>query len=894
MTCQSLVINLATRGRPALLLETVRRTLANMASDRTTLLISVDADDALTLAALKSLPDDKRIVPLIAEREDSLGGKYNRCLAHPAGVYLAMVDYAPQITPGFDEKILAAASLFPDGIGVVYNHLANPSFPGINAITKGLADKLGWFYPPYFPYWFVDHWLDDVAKLIDRIAFADVQIDGTKRPGTQGRHEPGFWGTVFDLMAGERNRQAVAIIKSDDFLTPDWQKQMLLGRMPLVEVASRAINDGVRRAQQEPASPEPRYQRIRAAALGKVEAIAQQEYAGEGRALIEGWLAEQRKKAAPRPLARAVEIEEDQEARLKRAQTRSVFIATPIARHPVRQYSRALLQTASLMTQLNIRCWIQNVCGGSNLPRGRNELVAHFLASDYTDLLFIDDDIGWTASDVVRLLASDKDVIGGVYAKKRHGDDREPGKWTMVSLPEFNQDSMGAIEVEGLGTGFLKISRSVFERMIAAHPDWKRNGPPSMSEEVRRGYYHFFRFDPNDPDETGEDIGFCRDYRKIGGQVWADPAIRLSHVGECEFCGDWTAMLERAPAAQAVDRQAAQQQEAGSKSKPMPIRRRQPLLGDQPDYSCAIYPDPPSHDFLVWLTIAELMRRHHNADGPLTVRFGLIKGQLGTVDFSHYGLRSGRAYQCGVSREYYDTMLANVMRPAMAMIGAVEEVPPINLDGPSPLSDLGRYVEYDYHISNLVDAARAGFEIPKWQVPQWAIDEVDAYLHGLKPVVITLRETTAQPERNSQFEEWVKFALSISETIPVLFVRDSAKANDPLPMGLPIYPRAAENAFVRAALYQRALVNLMVGTGPIGWCLFSDAPYIQFKQLVPALPNWGHGHPAGWKEQAHLEVGEQYPWALPTQRLAWADDTFENISREFERFLFDLNKRAAA
>lgn len=324
----------------------------------------------------------------------------------------------------------------------------------------------------------------------------------------------------------------------------------------------------------------------------------------------------------------------------------------------------------------------------------------------------------------------------------------------------------------------------------------------------------------------------------------------------------------------------------------MPVERRQPLLGDTPDYSCAIYPDPPSHDFCVWLIIAEMMRRYHNADGPLSVRFGLLKGQLGTIDFSHYGLRAGQAYQCGISREYYDTMLAHVMRPAMTMIGAVEETPPIDLDKPRPLSDLGRYVEYDYHLSNVVDAARAGFEIPKWQIPQWAFDEVDQSLSGVKPVVITLREAPAQPERNSRINEWINFAHSIwREGHPVLFVRDTAQAHSRIG-DFETYPRASKNAYVRAALYQRALVNLMVCNGPNVWCMFSDAPYILFKQLVPALPDWQHGQPEGWREQDHLEVGDQLPWALPTQRFAWCDDTFENISREFERFCAETSVAA--
>lgn len=57
------------------------------------------------------------------------------------------------------------------------------------------------------------------------------------------------------------------------------------------------------------------------------------------------------------------------------------------------------------------------------------------------------------------------------------------------------------------------------------------------------------------------------------------------------------------------------------------------------DYSSALYCDPPSHDFCVWLIIAELMRRYHDTPGPLKVRFALRNGMLGYLDFGPYSLR---------------------------------------------------------------------------------------------------------------------------------------------------------------------------------------------------------------------------------------------------------------
>lgn len=314
----------------------------------------------------------------------------------------------------------------------------------------------------------------------------------------------------------------------------------------------------------------------------------------------------------------------------------------------------------------------------------------------------------------------------------------------------------------------------------------------------------------------------------------------------------------------------------------MPIKRRGRGLGEpEPDYSLGFYPDPPSHDFCVWLIIAELMRRHHKAPAPLKVKFGLINGQLGTVDFGPLSPWQGRAYQCGLSREYHDQMMEHVLKPAIEMIGAVEEAA---VHAPFNLSDLINYVEYDYHIGHLVDAGREGHDIPRWMVPQWARDEVREYLGGKTPVVITLREANAQPERNSRISEWLKFADYISGDYGVLFLRDTCRADDLLGP-FQTWPIASRNVYVRAALYERALVNMFVGNGPSIWCIFSNSPYMIFKQLIPELPHWAHGQQSGWKDQDHMEINDQYPWALPTQRLTWTDDTFENMRDAFETFL---------
>jgi hypothetical protein len=228
-------------------------------------------------------------------------------------------------------------------------------------------------------------------------------------------------------------------------------------------------------------------------------------------------------------------------ARLARARSRSVLIVSPVARAPVLDYTASLAETAAHLTATGIRFALRFVVGSSNLPRARNELVAQFLASDFTDLLFVDDDMGWRPEAVVRLLASERPVIGAVGRKKVEKPNSDADVWCCRFEPEalaqgFVSDDMGAIRIAAIGTGFLKIERRVFETLIAAHPEWKRAGHEGMSQEVAAQYYKFFRFDDGE-EEKGEDFYFCDQWRAAGGEIWADPTIWLSHTGVKAWSG---------------------------------------------------------------------------------------------------------------------------------------------------------------------------------------------------------------------------------------------------------------------------------------------------------------------------------------------------------------------
>lgn len=262
-------------------METIKRSVINWRHPETVLQVQVDEDDKTTIEALETFIElpiaTQRIDINVKPREDTIAEKWNRVLSIPADVYLVAADDDPYVTEGYDSLICRAAERFPDGIGMVYGHLANLSFSGAVAPTARLCDLMGGvIFPPLFPYWFVDHWTDDLARIIGRISFANIRTDQSKPGVTQEMREPGWWATFYDAAYLYRRRQAHDIIDNQEFICSEWQRDILKSHHPLIEVRSRMINQSVRNesgrlsAWAGNLSVDERYNRVKRRAMAMV------------------------------------------------------------------------------------------------------------------------------------------------------------------------------------------------------------------------------------------------------------------------------------------------------------------------------------------------------------------------------------------------------------------------------------------------------------------------------------------------------------------------------------------------------------------------------------------------------------------------------------------------
>jgi hypothetical protein len=198
------------------------------------------------------------------------------------------------------------------------------------------------------------------------------------------------------------------------------------------------------------------------------------------------------------------------------------------------QVFMSMMKFAILAGKLNLNYSIDTISNESLIPRARNNLVAKMLGNEHaTHLMFIDADIGFEADAIIRLLLSNKDVIGGAYPMKK-----TPISYVINSLPGARSVA-DLVEVSTLGTGFMMIKRGVLELMIEKHPELKVNDNIGFSPEHEHLMYALFdTLIDHNKNYLSEDYAFCYRWRLLGGECWIDTGIKLNHVGTNIYVGD--------------------------------------------------------------------------------------------------------------------------------------------------------------------------------------------------------------------------------------------------------------------------------------------------------------------------------------------------------------------
>ena len=243
-------------------------------------------------------------------------------------------------------------------------------------------------------------------------------------------------------------------------------------------------------------------------------------------------------------------------------------------------YVSCLMETRELFQHFGIKLHVQFCKSDSLISRARNNLVAKAMNDpQMTHMFFIDNDITWDPFDVIKLLIADKPVIGGIYPLKAYNFNRivpteqNPNPIQRIidtknssqlikeltnvdtiqmKLLKYNVNYISnqikieknLTQVKHIATGFMMIQRGVIEKMSKAYASTKYTDDVNfLIPEENKFAYALFDCGVVDDHYLSEDWMFCNRWSTIGGELWIDVTINLTHTGIHDFAGCFMSSL---------------------------------------------------------------------------------------------------------------------------------------------------------------------------------------------------------------------------------------------------------------------------------------------------------------------------------------------------------------
>ncbi len=211
----------------------------------------------------------------------------------------------------------------------------------------------------------------------------------------------------------------------------------------------------------------------------------------------------------------------------------SVMVA--IASHDKKTFipcTRTLMDAVQAFMLNNIKFIFQFEVGLPYVGMARNNLEYKFMLSECEHLVFIDADVGISPQDLISLVLAKEDVVSLVYPKK--SDEEQYTVMLEIDNGKHPVEKNGGFKAEGAPTGAMKIRRHVLEKMRERYE--ATHGYDDPLEGTKR--YNLFGSFLDNRRWYGDDYGFCKLWRDMGGEVLVLPNTTLTHTGTKTWQGN--------------------------------------------------------------------------------------------------------------------------------------------------------------------------------------------------------------------------------------------------------------------------------------------------------------------------------------------------------------------
>ena len=130
-------------------------------------------------------------------------------------------------------------------------------------------------------------------------------------------------------------------------------------------------------------------------------------------------------------------------------------------------FANSLVQTVKIAEKEGIFVHAIYTSYDSLVQRARNSLIKLAIDGGYDDLFFIDSDTEWEPEWFFNILNRPEPIVGGALIKKT---DKEGYTVKLVDKKLKYSEDKKLLEVDGVGTGFMKVSKFAFDKLYLVAP----------------------------------------------------------------------------------------------------------------------------------------------------------------------------------------------------------------------------------------------------------------------------------------------------------------------------------------------------------------------------------------------------------------------------------------
>ena len=196
-------------------------------------------------------------------------------------------------------------------------------------------------------------------------------------------------------------------------------------------------------------------------------------------------------------------------------------------------FANSLIETVKMAEKKGIFVHAIYTSYDSLVQRARNSLIKLAIDGKYDDLFFIDSDTEWEPDWFFNLLERPEPIVGGALIKKT---EKEGYTVKLLEKKLKHSEDKKLLEVDGVGTGFMKVSKFAFDKL------WLASDPYTSEGEQHR---MVFDIKVENGDLISEDYVLCNKWKSLGYKVWLDPTITCNHIGVKKFKGDFKKFIAK-------------------------------------------------------------------------------------------------------------------------------------------------------------------------------------------------------------------------------------------------------------------------------------------------------------------------------------------------------------